>query len=151
MFVCEARQCAHVHSSIWRVHMCFHAQECLRRDVCVFSRLEFSIIPKGQLQHRRCIFHTTKRILSNQKLFLSQLPDHCFNCSESWSSRLSEGSVRVAWKQCNRRAWEREQFTERVQAYRCVLIWRLFKLSIADCDKDIMWRRNIKPPNWMTN
>lgn len=47
--------CASVH---FRLRVCLCACKCLHGSlcVCVFSRLEFSIIPKGQLQHSRCSF-----------------------------------------------------------------------------------------------
>lgn len=54
--------------------------------------------PQRAITARQMQLHTAERILSNLKLFLSQSLDRCLNCTESLSSRLSEGTFRAAWK-----------------------------------------------------
>lgn len=101
--------------SIW-VDM--HERVCMR--VHVFSWPEFSITLKDNYSVADAASY---RILSNQKLFLSQLLDHCFNCCERLSSHLHRGSVR---KSRNTRPWETKQFADRLKICRCIFMSRFF-------------------------
>lgn len=106
-----------------------YVYRCVCMEMCVFSRLEFSIIPKGQLQHSRCSFIPRREYWAIR------------NCSyhSYWTIALIAVrvwvpvSVKRAWGWDGSRPWETELFTERLQTYRCMFsiillffIWLFF-------------------------
>lgn len=128
--------CVFVHASV-----CMEICVC----VCVFSRLEFSIIPKGQLQHSRCSFIPQREYWAIWNCSYHSYWTIALIAMRVWVHISVKGARGRRWKQCDAGPWETEQFTERLHAQRCVFMCPVFMylrcddyISIKDQITDIM-------------